>query len=94
MTETVAKSLKISFDAMEEIANLLEMRGETDKFVLLSTAVVLFALQDRFTNEEYFWRPVIRKSEVLFNAEITLRVPMIDGKTITEWAKEFIQLSH
>jgi Ca-activated chloride channel family protein len=90
MNETVADLLKLSFDALKDAANHLEIKKTTDKFVLLSTAVVLTVLEDRFAKEEYFWRPVIRKSEAWLKAELAFAVPLVDGEGLTEWAKEFV----
>jgi hypothetical protein len=93
-TKAIAKLLNLSFDAMKEAANRLVMNRETDKIILISTAVILTILQDRFTKEEHFWRPVVRKSETWFIAELASVVPKIDGKAITDWAKEFTRLNH
>lgn len=76
---------------MNDAANRVVIKGKGDRFAIFSTAVVLAVLQDRFANEEYFWRPVIKKSEEWFNAELASTLPAIDGKGIMEWAKEFVR---
>jgi Ca-activated chloride channel family protein len=85
-----AKMFGSTITDLKKIAQRLETREDTDKFLLLSTALVLSLLMKRFAHMRDVWSGVIDKSIKWFEDETSRTDPRIDGVLLKDWANRTI----
>ena len=62
-----------------------------DSFILLSTAIVLRLIEERFADLRDTWGAVVAKSEKWLESVLDTTQPMIEGDGFTEWVSEFLR---
>jgi len=72
-------------------ASDIEVDIIADRFLLLSTAIILQILEIRFSSERRTWAGIIRKSKDWMMEVIHEAKPRIHGKDLVTWAEGFVQ---
>ncbi len=91
LTEPLAQGFGINLDKIQELASTMELAVSGDKFLILSTAILLQILRIYFLDDEISWRGVIRKSEVWWRKIMRDGKPRIGGRELVDWAEEFVR---
>lgn len=91
ISREVADMIGISFQDLKVNARRIEINEEIDRFVLLSTAIILFLLKKRFGDMEDLWINVVQKSDKWFKKECERTNPRIEGKRLGQWADAFME---
>ena len=89
MDQEVAKRIGTSVAELKTISNRITVKADSDRFVLLSTAVILSILKKRFASMEADWKGVVKKSEKWFKDELRRTEPTIDGQLLADWVDLF-----
>ena len=61
--DKAASILGLDLGVMNQMAEEIEMITDSDKYILLSTAVVLVTLEKLFAIQRQIWEPIIQKSK-------------------------------
>ncbi|MDD5703309.1 MAG: VIT domain-containing protein [Dehalococcoidales bacterium] len=73
------------------VADCLETKGESDKLLLLFTAVVLAVLDKQYTYyRKVLWRKAVQKSRTWLKDQIRKYKPTINGKKLEDWVDHAI----
>ena len=90
-----ARTLELDYDGIKQMAEEIEVdaeaEAEVDKFLLLSTALVLIAVPLRFAEEATTWRLTLRKSKEWLEQVIDEARPRLRGRPLMEWVEEFVR---
>lgn len=87
----VAEMIGISFQDLKVNARRIEIDEEADRFVLLSTAIILFLLKKRFVDMEDLWINVVQKTDTWFRKEFERTSPRLEGISLEQWVDAFIE---
>jgi hypothetical protein len=88
---TLAKVLKVSLADLHSWASMMKVKGKSDKFILLSTAIILKYLEYQFANQKASWEAVARKSQRWLEVQILKAEPTIEGKNLIDWIDQFLK---
>ena len=91
MSAHVASLLNTTVSELREIAKEMVVKGKSDRFKLLCTALVLALLRIRFAHNEGVWGEIIKKSEVWFKSEINRVDARLEGVSLTEWVESYFE---
>jgi Ca-activated chloride channel family protein len=91
MNERVAKQIGYDLKKIQELASAMELEIPEDKFLVLSTAILLQVLRAHFLPEEISWKRVIQKSEAWFQKVLKSGRPRLEGRELSAWAEEFVR---
>lgn len=86
-----AQTLKVSLSYLRDMASKIQVKGKTDKFVLLSTAIVLNFLEYRFADRKASWESIIQKSRKWLEKHIVNSDPTLEGTKLLDWVSEFLK---
>jgi Ca-activated chloride channel homolog len=84
-----AEMMGMSLLDLKEIAQRIEVNSETDRLLLLSTALILLLLEKHYASMGDDWRSVIRKSEKWLKEELSRTEPRIETRSLLDWAADF-----
>jgi len=87
----ISSSLGIDFREFKEVSKQIEVGVPVDKFLLLSTAILLRVLEFGFPDRGNMWTRVVRKSRDWFMDIDANGNPRIHGKHLMDWAEEFVR---
>lgn len=90
ITRDVASILGIAFSDIKENAKIIEVEEKIDKFILLSTAVILTLLKKRFYHMKDSWSAVVQKSEKWLEREMERTKPHIKGMSLEKWVEDYV----
>ena len=62
-----------------------------DKFLLLSTAILLRILEITFAFQRGEWESVVQKSQMWLKAAIRESKPRLYGKDLVIWVEEYVR---
>ncbi|MFZ7110434.1 MAG: VIT and vWA domain-containing protein [Desulfatiglandales bacterium] len=91
LDEEVSQNLGLDHDQIAKIALEIEVDTEVDRFLLVSTAIVIQTLEIRFASERETWAGVIRKSRDWITRVLEEGKPRIHGGDLMTWAEEFVR---
>ncbi|MFC1947871.1 VIT domain-containing protein [Chloroflexota bacterium] len=90
--KALAKDLKMSVRAIKKMANKIQSTGNPDKFILLSTALVLTYLRNVYKDRKDTWESVVNKSEKWFEDQVALYSPKLESLELLDWAETFLKV--
>jgi len=90
LDETVAQMIGLSCVKLKECATRMQGQGRFDKWILLSTVIVLRTLETTFAGDQSIWFVITRKSRQWYEAEESRVKPSIDGMALSDWADDYI----
>lgn len=91
LDEAVAQTLGLSYAMLREYAGRVRGQGRFDSWVLLSTGVILTALDRKFGGERGIWYALTDKSRRWYESEVGRVKPSVDGVHLSQWADDFIE---
>jgi Ca-activated chloride channel family protein len=92
MDEKVAKALRFDMASLRSAAEKIEIgKSKVDRFLLLSTAVLLQVLEVRFRDTKELWADMIVKSVKWLERIAKTSSPTIHGRPLTDWARDFVK---
>lgn len=91
LDEQASRILRMNYKKLAKIAADLEVDVEVDRFLLLSTAVLLQVLAIRLSSERATWASIVGKSENWLKKVIQEGNPRIHGKDLMTWAEQFVK---
>ncbi|MDD5435323.1 MAG: hypothetical protein PH343_07840, partial [Nitrospira sp.] len=91
ISKEVAELIGIPFQDLKVNARRIKINEEIDRFVLLSTAIILFLLKKRFVDMEDLWISVVQKSDKWFKREVERTNPRSEGISLEHWVDTFIE---
>jgi Ca-activated chloride channel family protein len=91
LTEEAAMALALDLVQLRKEAKSMKVDCAVDKFLLLSTAVLLEVLETLFSAEKAIWAGVVEKSQEWLSGKIRDANPRISGMCLTEWAKTWVK---
>jgi len=87
----ICSMLGIDLEQMRRDAKQIKTTTKTDKFVLLSTAVLLITLEVWFPGEFRTWSGVARKSRRWLQNILSKGSPELYGTSLMAWVDEFVR---
>lgn len=87
----LARTLKTTLSELYRISEKINSKGNPDKFIILSTALVLTYLESYYRDQKSSWYPVVQKSLKWLENQIIGFNPDIEGIELESWVKEFLK---
>ena len=94
LDEAVTKIIGLSYDNLKGYAARMVGQGRFDRWVLLSTIIVLRVLEREFASDRTVWYDLIQKSQKWYENELSRVRPSIDGMDLADWADDYIQAQY
>jgi len=91
LSDQVARLIGIDLGEIRKLASSMELSNSGEKFLILSTAILLQVLRVHFLSEEDSWRKVIRKSEEWLSKIVQDGNPKMEGRDLMDWVEEFVR---
>jgi Ca-activated chloride channel homolog len=91
MNAKIARILNTTLSKLKDMSRNMAANGKCNKFLILSTALVMAFLKCKFLNRKDEWETVARKSEQWLQKELKRVQPTIEGISPEEWAKQYIE---
>jgi hypothetical protein len=91
LNKRVSQSLGIEKMQLKKIANEIETEIDVDKFLLLSTAILLQVLEFRFILEYDTWAGAIKKSRIWLDDVLNKGNPHIYGEALMLWVENYVR---
>jgi hypothetical protein len=82
--------LGLDLKKLENLAQSLAAGTATDPFVLLSTVIIFELLDTRFRAQSGTWKSITAKSSSWLKTVLQKGQPLIEGRELTSWAKDFV----
>jgi Ca-activated chloride channel family protein len=89
--ESFAKVLNKPFSDLQNIADSIQTKGNIDKFLLLSTALIIKYLEREYQDDKDSWEAIILKSRKWFANIIANFKPTIEKLELLEWVDRFFE---
>jgi len=90
ITKDVASILGIDFSDIKERSEIITVEETIDRFILLSTAIIMMLLKKKFDHMKDSWITVVQKSEKWLAREMERTKPHIKGVSLDEWADDYV----
>ncbi len=90
ITKDAASILGIDFSDIKKRSKTITVEETIDRFVLLSTAIILMLLKKKFDHMKDSWIAVVQKSEKWLEREIERTKPHIKGVSLDEWVDDYV----
>ncbi len=91
ITRDAAPILGIDFSDIKKRSKIITVEETIDRFILLSTAIILMLLKKKFDHMKDSWSAVVQKSEKWLEREIERTKPRIKGVSLDEWVEGYIE---
>jgi Ca-activated chloride channel homolog len=91
LDEAVTKVIGLSYANLRECSARIVAQGRVDRWLLLSTIIVLRILEREFAGDRAVWYAVIQKSQKWYEDELSRVEPSIDGMDLSDWADHHIE---
>jgi len=91
LDEDLAHVIGLSYRNLRDCAERIVGQGPMDKWVLLSTIIVLRILEKEFSSIVSVWYDVIKKSRDWYQFQASRVKPSLDGMDLQEWADDYIE---
>ena len=91
ITRDAASILGIDFSDIKKRSETITVEETIDRFVLLSTAIILMLLKKKFDHMKDSWSAVVQKSEKWLEREIERTRPHINGIGLEKWVNKYIE---
>ena len=90
LNEKISREIGMEFYHLTETVQDIEVNVEVDKFLLLSTAIILQILELQFSSESGTWAGVIQKSKDWMANMLRNGKPRLNGADLMDWVEEFV----
>jgi len=90
ITRDAASILGIVFSDIKERSEIITVEETIDRFILLSTAIIMMLLKKKFDHMKDSWITVVQKSEKWLAREMERTKPHIKGVSLDEWADDYV----
>jgi hypothetical protein len=87
----VSNALGFGLMGIKQVAYLIEVSCRVDRFLLLSTAILLSVLELRFASERNTWEGAVMKSRDWLHGIIKRGEPKVLEVPLTEWARVYAE---
>ena len=91
ITRDAASILGIDFSDIKKKSKIITVEETIDRFILLSTAIIMMLLKSIFDHMKDSWIAVVQKSEKWLEREMERTKPHIKGVSLEEWVEEFVE---
>lgn len=91
LSEDLAHVIRLRYRDLEDCAQRMVGQGRFDRWVLLSTIIVLRVLEEEFAGMRAIWYDVTEKSRDWCFAQESRVKPSLDGMDLPEWATDYIR---
>jgi len=88
MDKLTAVALSIDFQDLTRLARRIKTEAPVDRFLLLSTAVLLHILEEYFRDQRQQWEQVVCKSREWLSQVVRETRPVLKGKPLVEWVEQ------
>ncbi|MCX8028193.1 MAG: VIT domain-containing protein [Thermodesulfovibrionales bacterium] len=88
--DNIAKMLNTTVSKLQELSEEIITEEKTDKFKILSTALVLCILESKYNQERSLWKRLVQKSKKWLETEIQRTKPTLQGVELMKWAKDYV----
>ena len=89
--KNVVWRFNIDPDEVQQMADDLECSADVDKLRLLSTAILLEILEQRFASEKESWETIAKFSQDWLGKVISTSFSTIYGANLQDWAKDYVE---
>lgn len=91
--DNAAMYFDTTINILSGIANRIDVKrmNAAEKFLLLSTVLVLALLKNKYAAEKGLWQAAVEKSIEWLKDECKNMDIMIQGKSLEEWAEEYVK---
>ncbi|HEY3278705.1 MAG TPA: hypothetical protein VGJ94_18980 [Syntrophorhabdaceae bacterium] len=90
MDTPLAVMLGLSAVDLMKLSKKIMGRQKMNRFLVLSTAIVLEILEKRYLNEKTEWSAVVDKSKKWLDREISEKSPMIEHTALLKWTERYV----
>jgi len=87
----MARVIGLGYEDLRECRKRIAGQGRFDRWVLLSTIIVLRILDAEFSYMRAVWYDVTEKSRNWYRAQESVVKPSLDGKDLHVWADDYIK---
>jgi hypothetical protein len=87
----VSKALSLDLGEIKKTADLIKGSLHVNRFLLLSTALLLSVLELRFASERNTWEGAVKKSRDWLDGIMKRGKPKVLGVPLTEWARAYAE---
>jgi len=91
LDERLTHYFSLDYKELQHIAEEIEVTVRVDKFLLLSTAILLIVLDTRFTSLSQAWLRMAQKSKDWLMDVVKEGAPRIRGINLMPWVDEFVR---
>jgi len=87
-TKELEEMIGLTREYLRAMADKMIVTKDCDKYLLLSTMLIMEILERKFAHEKSSWLAIIEKSHVWLHAELRRCQPSIDGVDLESWIRE------
>jgi Ca-activated chloride channel family protein len=87
----LARALGIKITDIRKIAGEMDVEGQVDRFLLVSTALLLATLSEHYTAEMGVWNKTLHKTLVWFDEVKKRNRPSVGNVHIWKWAIKYVR---
>ena len=91
INEEIAIGISIEVDRIRKMAEEIEVTVPVDRFLLLSTAILLKVLELHFAQDMKSWKKVVKKSRRWMKNILAKGKPRISGEDLMTWVENFVR---
>ena len=91
LNEDVASLLGIDLKRIRQAAKEIQVGLKVNRFLLLSTAILLEVLESKLAADRPAWDRIVRKSADWLTDMVKRGNPAIHGENLTDWARQYVR---
>jgi hypothetical protein len=91
LDERLSGYFGLDYKELQHLAGEIEVAVSVDKFLLLSTAILLIVLDNRFASLSQAWLRMAQKSKDWLMDVVKKGAPRIRGRDLMPWVDEFVR---
>jgi len=88
MDQSIADALGIDFHDFTNLSRRIKTGAPVDRFLLLSTGVLLYILEKYFKDQRLQWEQVVLKSREWLSRVVHETRPVLEEKPLAEWVEQ------
>jgi Ca-activated chloride channel family protein len=90
VSSRLLQTLELTSEQYDKVVKSIQLNGEVDRGLLLTTALVIAILRNKFPTDSSIWNSVVRKSEKWLDDNMHKAQPIIVGRKLTTWADDYV----
>ena len=91
LDKATSKLLGLDLKALAKLAGKITASGEVDRYLLLSTALVLHILETRYADRRSLWEGMVKKSVAWLRDQLARTNPVLEGRRLMDWVADFLK---